>query len=122
MRQEFHDGKSGEVGLFAATLPLEALKLLVSDAATRKPGRLSRSSLLNDVARAVFEAPLKREIFIELPEEDCEPEDGQEDILGRLNKSLYGAQDAASNFQQKVTMQVGQVLASSTGCEVPSTW
>ena len=58
--------------------------------------------MLNDVARAYFEAPVKREICIELPEEDWEPEDGQEYLVGMLNKSLYGTRDAASNFQQEV--------------------
>ena len=73
--KEFNDGKGGEVGWFATTPPLEALKLLVSNAATRRPGRLRRSLLLNDVARAFFEAPVKREICIELMEEHREPED-----------------------------------------------
>ena len=54
--------------------------------------------MLNDVARAYFEAPVKREICIELPEEDWAPEDGQEDLVGMLHKSLYGTRDAASNF------------------------
>ena len=60
--------------------------------------------MLNGVARAFFEALTRREICIEFPEEVWEPEDGQDDFVGRLNKSLYCTQGAASNFQQEVKM------------------
>ena len=60
--------------------------------------------MLSDVARAYFEAPVKREICIELPEEDWELEDGQEDLVGVMNKSLYGTRNAAASFQQYVKM------------------
>ena len=76
------------MGWFAATPPLEALKLLVSDAAIQRPGTPRRSMMLSDVARAYFEAPVKREICIELPEEDWEPEDGQEDFVGCSTKAF----------------------------------
>ena len=57
-----------------------------------------------DVARAYFEAPVKREICIELPEEDWELEDGREDFGGVLNESLHGTRGAEANFQQEVNM------------------
>ena len=93
-------------GLFAATPPLEALKLLMSDAATVKkcPGSAfkeeSKAIIVNDVARAFFEAPVQREIAVELPEEDgggpgCP-------MVGLLQKSLYGTRDAAANFQKEI--------------------
>ena len=59
---------------------------------------------VNDVAREYFEAPVTRDICIELPEEDWEPEDGSKDLVGRLNKSLHGTRDAAANFQDEVKM------------------
>ena len=98
--KEFNDGKEG--GLFAATPPLEALKMLISDVATTRRGRKRKSMMINDVARAFFEAPVKREICIELPDEDKDAGDWEEDMVGILEMSLYGTRDAAANFQQEV--------------------
>ena len=50
--KEYNDGKGAEVGRFAAIPPLEALKLLVRDAATQRPGQSRTSLMLSDVARA----------------------------------------------------------------------
>ena len=93
-------------GLFAATDPLEALKLLVLDAAT--VGKCldsafkeeSKDIMVNDVARAFFEAPVDREMAVELPEEDggrpgCPK-------VGLLQKSLYSTRAAAANFQKEI--------------------
>ena len=100
--KEFNDGYGGEAAWFAATPPLEALKLLISSAATRSGGRGRKAVMINDVARAFFEAPVKREICIELPEEDWEPGDEGFDLVGLLEMSLYGTRDAAANFQEEV--------------------
>ena len=62
--------------------------------------------MFNDVARAYFEAPVKRDICIELPEEDWVPDNVSKDLVGRLNKSLYGTRDAAANFQDEVNMSM----------------
>ena len=47
-----------------------------------------------DIRRAYFHAPARRDIFIELPEEEREI-----GYCGRLLKSMYGTQDAASNWE-----------------------
>ena len=47
-------------GLFAATPPLEALRSLVSDAATDNTG--SKVLMVIDVPRAFFEAPVLRKV------------------------------------------------------------
>ena len=94
--KEFNDGTVD--GLFAATPPLEALRLLVSEAAT--VGDHDKVIMLNDIARAFFGAPMKRLLCIELPAEDME--EGDEDMVGLLQMSLYGTRDAALNFQQEV--------------------
>ena len=47
-----------------------------------------------DVKRTYFYAKAKKDIFIRLPEGDREPGMG-----GRLLKSMYGTQDAASNWE-----------------------
>ena len=65
-------------GLFAATPPLEALRLILSWAANRASvgpssdagrGGRDKSIMIADVSRAFFEAPAKRDICVELPEE-----------------------------------------------------
>ena len=56
--------------------------------------------MVNDVRRAYFYAPTHRDIYIELPPEDRE---GTKDQLGKLNLSLYGTRDAASNWQEHLS-------------------
>ncbi|MDA8582757.1 reverse transcriptase domain-containing protein [bacterium] len=90
---------SDEEGLFAATPPLEGLKYLLSDAATCG-GVDEKVVMVNDVSRAFFEAPIHREVAIELPPEARGEGDG--DMVGLLLKSLYGTRDAAANFQKEV--------------------
>ena len=99
--KEFNDCESE--GLFAGTPPLEALRLILSRAATRRQERLQYSTIMiNDVSRAFFEAPIGRNVCIELPEEDLEEGDHQQDLVGLLRQSLYGTRDAAANFQKEV--------------------
>ena len=100
--KEFNDSEID--GLFAATPPLEALRLLVSDAATVVPGHGKKIIMINDVARAFFEAPVKRIVCVELPEEAMTREeiDAGTPLVGLLQMSLYGTRDAAVNFQAEV--------------------
>ena len=98
--KEFNNGD--EEGLFAATPPLEALRVLVSDAATTHYGIGDKEIMVADVARAFFEAPMQRKLAVELPEEDLEGEEGRGGTVGLLNMSLYGTRDAAANFQREV--------------------
>ena len=110
--------QSREMGLFASTPPLEALKLLVSDAATKGPNGQRKVVMINDVARAFFEAPVNRKICVELPDECKEGMEG--DMVGLLQRSLYGTRDAAANFQvevrkfmQQLGFRVGRYNAST---------
>ena len=100
--KEFNDCEAA--GMFAATPPLEALKILISDASTIRRGEdySEKVLMINDVARAFFEAPVRRDICIELPAEDYTEEDGEQDMVGHLVQSLYGTRDAAANFQHEV--------------------
>ncbi len=99
--KEFNDGK--DTTLFAATPPLEALRLLVSEAATVDKNRMVRKVIMiNDVARAYFEAKATRELCVELPEEDKTDDDRYADRVALLRKSLYGTRDAALNFQNEI--------------------
>ena len=74
--------------MFAATPPLEAKKFLFSRAATSgwlgaKKGH--RKLIFIDTKRAYMCAPEIREIYVELP-----PQDAEEGMCGKLNKSMYG--------------------------------
>ena len=89
-------------GLFAGTPPLEALRILMSRAATRRKDGQKSVIMINDVSRAFFEAPMQRHLCVELPEDTMSSEDRRRDVVGLLNQSLYGTRDAAANFQKEV--------------------
>ena len=93
---------TGDVpGLFAGTPPLEAVRYLVHDAATWTGEE--KVVMINDIARAFFEAAAKRQVCIELPDEDKTASDKGKDLVGLLQMSLYGTRDAAKNWQDEVT-------------------
>jgi hypothetical protein len=86
--------------LFAATPPLEALKLLLSMAVTEGIGdsgvnkKDGNKLEFIDVRRAYFHAKARRMVYVKLPEEDHEV--GK---CGRLIKAMYGTRDAAQNWE-----------------------
>ena len=88
--------------LFAATPPLECKKMLFSMAVTEgigyQRGKRNQGKVLDfiDVRRAYFHAPARRDVQIELPEEDWE-----EGMCGKLDKSMYGTRDAAQNWEEE---------------------
>ena len=99
--KEYNTGE--EPGLFAGTPPLEALRYIVHLAATRrKDGNEDQAIMINDVARAFFEAEATRRVCVELPGEDKTESDRHRDVVGKLNMSLYGTRDAARNWQDEV--------------------
>ena len=82
--------------LYAPTPPLEGVKLVASDVASRK----GRVMVTVDVRRAYFYAKARRKIYVELPDEDKGP--GDVDMCGMLNVSLYGTRDAAQNWEEEL--------------------
>ena len=82
--------------LFAATPPLEAIKILLSLAVTEGVGyqkdNKSKGMKLafTDVRRAYFQAKTRLSVYVKLPDEDY-----QEGLVGKLVKSMYGICDAA---------------------------
>eukprot|EP00973_Karenia_brevis_P042751 5916416-Karenia_brevis.AAC.1 len=94
--KQFKTGNDPE--LFAATPPLETMKLIISIAATRNhEGRIDKKIMINDVSRAYFYAPSEKPTFVEICAEDFEP--GDEDKCGELQVSMYGTRQAAQNWQ-----------------------
>ena len=89
--------------LFAGTPPLEALRIICSEASTVGGGGGGEKVIMvNDVSRAFFYAKAIRPVWIELPPEDYSAEDEAEDRVGLLEMSLYGTRDAAQNWQRTV--------------------
>ena len=80
--------------LYASTPSLEALRLIISHAATHAEDGVRRMVMVNDVARAYFYAKINRDVYIELPKEDPKADPN---MLGRLRLCLYGTRDAALN-------------------------
>ena len=94
--REFNEGRDDT--LYASTPPLEALRYIVSHAATEDPERpgIRRELMINDVRRAYFYAKQKRNVFINLPSEDPDAKEGE---VGQLLLCLYGTRDAAKEWQ-----------------------
>ena len=81
-------------------LHLEGKKLLFSLAVTGTKGSSDPLKLLFiDVRRAYFYAKAKRPVYIRLPDEDLE-----EGMCGKLQRSLQGTLDAASNLNRNTPM------------------
>ena len=95
-------------GLFAGTPPLEALRYLIPEAATVRTNEKVGSKVLmvNDVARAFFEAPATRIVCVEFPKEDKTEADVRHDKVGHLRTSLYGTRDAAMNWAEKLAKEM----------------
>ena len=91
-------------GIFAGTPPLEALRCLIHEAATIRAtdDPHTKVIMITGVARAFFEAPAVRQVCVELSDEDKSSSDRTMDKVGHLNMSLYGARDAAMNWQEEV--------------------
>ena len=100
--------------LFAATPPLEYIKYLISRCASRQGGDVPSRLMVQDISKAYFFAPATRDIYIELP-----PEDAEEGMVGKLEKSLYGTRDAALNWAEaytKVLLSMGYKKGTSSPC------
>ena len=102
--REFNVGKDDT--LYASTPPLEALRVVVSHAATEDPSEERREIIVCDVRRAYFYAKINRDVYIELPAED--PESGG-DLVGKLRLCLYGTRDAAKSWQETLSLHLESV-------------
>ena len=91
--------RRNDESIFAATPPLEGKKLLFSLAVSGTKGSADPLKLLFiDVKRAYFYAKSVRPVFVQLPDED--PGEG---MRGRLQRSMYGTRDAASDWEAEYT-------------------
>ena len=93
--------KDNRLDLFAATPPLETLKMLLSMCAKRQKAKQPWRVAVIDIKRAYFYAPARRPVFIEIPAEDWD--EGDDGMIAQLNMSLYGTRDAAQNWAYEYT-------------------
>ena len=96
--KEFRTGPDD--ALYASTPPLEALRVVLSRAATITDDGGEREVMVNDVSRNYFYAKMTRPLYIQIPAEDP---NANPDMLGRLRLCLYGTRDAALNWQQTLS-------------------
>ena len=118
--KDFNRGANPE--MFAATPPLEALRVLLSKAATGRRGFKAQHPdddqviLIMDVSRAFFYAPVGKPTYVEVPDEE-----GVDKTLycGRLNFSLYGTREAPRNWHKTYSKQfegMGYEQGTSSPC------
>ena len=69
---------------------------------------MQKSLLIADVSRAFFEAPAKRDLCVELPEEALAVGETTQGTVGKLLASLYGTRDASMNWQEEVAQCMTQ--------------
>ena len=87
---------------YASTPPIEALKVLISIAATSEYEDICL--MHNDVSRAYFHAEAIRPVYVDFNDEDWSP--GDENSCGKLNLSMYGTRDAATNWEAAYQKQM----------------
>ena len=102
---------------FAAMPLLEAKKVLFSLAVTKNLRKQHGGSYklgFVDISKAYPYAPVKRDVYAQLPAEDHEP-----GMCGRLVYSLYGTRDAAQNWEREYTQcleEIGFRRGKSSPC------
>ena len=72
-----------------------------------------------DISRAYFHAPAKADKYIEIPAEDWADDGSDWDMCGKLNVSLYGARDAAGNWEESYAEELrnmGFVRGKASPC------
>ena len=102
--REFNIGRDD--ALYAATPPLEALRLVISHAATHQSSGVRRMVMINDVRRAYFYAKIQRGVYVELPMEDQNYGTGKR---GELKLCLYGTRDAAKGWQETLSAHLEKI-------------
>ena len=94
--REFNNSKGED--LYAATLPLLATRLMLSQCATRKSGWPMKQLMSIDVKRAFLHGETKRAIFVKLLPEVCAPVR----MIWELKKTMYVTRDALQVWRREV--------------------
>ena len=87
--------------LFAGTPALEAVKLIISLAASSRRGLAPQKRIMvMDVKGAFLHAAMRRKVYINLPEEATRGD--KEEMVGLLKRAMYGTRDAPQCWQEHV--------------------
>ena len=97
--------------LFSAMPPWEMIKALFSLLITDDLEEEELEIGIFDISRAHFMPKVRRELYIELPDEDRLA--GEEDMVGRLNRNMYGFRDASAGW-----LEDWQDLLVTDGCTI----
>ena len=92
----------GGAETFSATPPIECVYGLLSNFMTKKKG-VKKMLASWDISRAHFMGRAARVLHVELPDEDKVYPTDTEPMCGRLERSMYGTQDASKIFQEDYT-------------------
>ena len=112
-------GERWSGGFVRCHSPIEAIKALLSLAASQcgRGGKVKKLGFI-DISKAYFHAPAQREMYVEVPDECLRPEQKGK-YCGRLNYSLYGTRDAATNWEAHYTrllLEAGFVQGLASPC------
>ena len=66
----------------------------------------SKVLMVNDVARAFFEAPAIRNVCVEIPKEEWAEAYVRHAKVGHIRMILYGTWDASTNWHEEVAKQM----------------
>ena len=97
--REFNTRKRQD--FFPAIFPLEAPKTVISMTATSNRGEII---MINDISRAYFHARTKRDVYVQIADEDELPH--EQGMCGKLQFSMYGTRDAAQNWFEEYSNQL----------------
>ena len=111
--KEFNNKKCDD--LFAGTPPVEAMRAIVSMAAS---GVSPKTLMTVDVSRAYMYAKCRSEMYVEMCPEACE-ENGDEKCCWKLEKAMYGTRSAAQDWQYEIKrkmLSIGYLQGKSNPC------
>lgn len=99
--QDFNTDRGKNDEMFAPTPPLVATRWLCSCAESQGTRGLGPKTLMTvDFSKAFSNGDMQRQVYIELPAEDERKYTA--DVVGLLNKSMYGLRDAPQIWQRVV--------------------
>ena len=113
MAKEFNNKKCND--LFAGTPPVEAMRAIVSMAAS---GTTPKTLMTVDASRAYMYAKCRSEMYVEMCPEAYE-EDGDEKCCWKLEKAMYGTRSAAQDWQHEIKrkmLSIGYLQGRSNPC------
>ena len=115
--QEFADREFRD-DLFAGTPPLAAMRMIISEMASRGKARSQRMKIkVMDIKKAFLHGTMNRKVYIELPAEDPWAKDGN--YVGLLKKAMYGTRDAPVEWQrvvQETLQETGFTMSKVVPC------